>query len=81
MKKNLETKSLTGVLSRLCKDEAGNAIAIMAAAVIPVICLVGGSVDMSRIYLTQSRLQAACDAGALMGRKVMAGGAWADNTK
>lgn len=80
VKKNLETKSLAGVLSRLRKDEAGNTIAIMAAAVIPVIGLVGGSVDMSRIYLTQSRLQAACDAGALMGRKVMAGGAWADNS-
>ncbi len=80
MKKNLETKSLAGVLSRLRKDEAGNTIAIMAAAVIPVIGLVGGSVDMSRIYLTQTRLQAACDAGALMGRKVMAGGAWADNS-
>ncbi len=80
MKKKLETKSLAGVLSRLCKDEAGNTIAIMAAAVVPVIGLVGGSVDMSRIYLTQTRLQAACDAGALMGRKVMAGGQWADNS-
>ncbi|HMS20440.1 Tad domain-containing protein [uncultured Sphingorhabdus sp.] len=80
MKKKLETNSLAGVLSRLCKDQAGNTIAIMAAAVIPVIGLVGGSVDMSRIYLTQTRLQAACDAGALMGRKVMAGGAWADNS-
>ncbi len=80
VKKNLETKSLAGVLSRLRKDEAGNTIAIMAAAVIPVIGLVGGSVDMSRIYLTQTRLQAACDAGALMGRKVMAGGQWADNS-
>lgn len=80
MTKKLETKSLAGVLSRLCKDEAGNTIAIMAAAVVPVIGLVGGSVDMSRIYLTQARLQAACDAGSLMGRKVMAGGAWADNS-
>ena len=80
MTKKLETNSLTGVLSRLCNDQAGNTIAIMAAAVIPVIGLVGGSVDMSRIYLTQTRLQAACDAGALMGRKVMAGGAWADNS-
>jgi Flp pilus assembly protein TadG len=78
--KKLETNSLAGVLSRLCKDQAGNTIAIMAAAVIPVIGLVGGSVDMSRIYLTQTRLQAACDAGALMGRKVMAGGAWTDNS-
>lgn len=80
MTKKLEANGLVGVLSRLSKDQSGNTIAIMAAAVIPVIGLVGGSVDMSRIYLTQTRLQAACDAGSLMGRKVMAGGAWADNS-
>lgn len=80
MKKKLEANGLTGVLSRLGKDQSGNTIAILAAAVIPVLGLVGGSVDMSRIYLTQTRLQAACDAGALMGRKVMASGQWADNS-
>lgn len=80
MIRKVETNRLAGVLSRLRRDQAGNTIAIMAAAVIPVIGLVGGSVDMSRIYLTQTRLQAACDAGALMGRKVMAGGKWTDNS-
>ncbi len=78
MKKQLETNSVAGILSRLGKDQSGNTIAIMAAAVIPVLGLVGGSVDMSRIYLTQTRLQAACDAGALMGRKTMGSGQWAD---
>src|SRR3546814_17977016 len=34
---------------------------------------------MSRIYLTKARLQHACDAGALAGRKTMGGGAWAAN--
>ena len=43
-----------------------------------MIGLVGGGVDMSRLYLAQTRLQAACDAGSLMGRKVMAGGLWSD---
>lgn len=80
MTKNIEANSLAGVMSRLMKNEAGNVIAIMAAAVVPVIGLVGGGVDMSRLYLAQTRLQAACDAGSLMGRKVMAGGAWADNS-
>ena len=78
--KNIEANSLAGVMSRLMKNEAGNVIAIMAAAVVPVIGLVGGGVDMSRLYLAQTRLQAACDAGSLMGRKVMAGGAWADSS-
>jgi Flp pilus assembly protein TadG len=75
---NSETKR-RGFLARLLRDEAGNTIAIMAAAVVPVIGLVGGGVDMSRIYLTKTRLQAACDAGSLMGRRVMSGGNWADN--
>lgn len=67
-------------MSRLLKNEAGNAIAIMAAAVLPVIGLVGGGVDMSRLYLAQTRLQAACDAGSLMGRKFMSSGLWSDNS-
>jgi len=67
-------------MARLLKNEEGNVIAILAAAVIPVIGLVGGGVDMSRLYLTQSRLQGACDAGALMGRKTMGVGTWAANS-
>jgi Flp pilus assembly protein TadG len=67
-----------GILSRLLRDEMGNTIAIMAAAVIPTIGLVGGAVDASRLYLVKARMQAACDAGSLMGRKVMATGTWVD---
>lgn len=80
MTNNFEANDVRGILSRLLKNEAGNVIAIMAAAVVPVIGLVGGGVDMSRLYLAQTRLQAACDAGSLMGRKVMGGGQWADNS-
>ena len=42
-----------------------------AAAVLPMLAVIGGAVDMSRIYMTRSRLQAACDAGVLAGRKAM----------
>jgi Flp pilus assembly protein TadG len=42
--------------------------------------VIGGGVDMSRIYLARTSLQAACDAGSLMGRKSMATGAWSDNS-
>ena len=65
-------KKRTGFLARLRSDESGNIIAITAAAVLPMIAVVGGAVDMSRIYMTKARLQAACDAGALAGRKAMA---------
>jgi Flp pilus assembly protein TadG len=64
-------KTAGGFLSRLRHDQSGNIIAITAAAVLPMIAVVGGAVDMSRIYMTKARLQAACDAGALAGRKAM----------
>lgn len=67
------------ILMRLYHNQAGNTLAMVAAAVLPLMGLIGGGVDMSRIYLTKSRLQQACDAGALAGRKTMGGGAWAAN--
>jgi len=70
---------VSGVMSRLLKNEEGNILALFAASVIPVFGLVGGGVDMTRIYLTQTRLQGACDAGALIGRKTMGLGTWAAN--
>ena len=56
---------------RLLADTAGNSLVIMAAAMFPLAGLVGGGVDMSRLYLAKARLQQACDAGALAGRKVI----------
>jgi Flp pilus assembly protein TadG len=63
-------------LGRLARDVRGNTIALMAAAMMPLAGLIGGGVDMSRIYLTKTRLQQACDAGALAGRKAMGAGSW-----
>lgn len=59
------------LLTRLRRDVAGN-IAIMAAfAVIPLLAMIGGAIDTSRTYMAYTRLQQACDAGALAGRKAM----------
>ena len=55
----------------LARDEAGNMLAIGAMGLIVMAALVGGGVDMSRAYKAQSRLQAACDAGVLAGRKAV----------
>jgi Flp pilus assembly protein TadG len=60
-----------GFLSRLAQDTAGNAFMIMGAFAIPLALLAGSAVDMSRAYLVKVRLQQACDAGVLAGRKVM----------
>jgi Flp pilus assembly protein TadG len=68
-----------GFLSRLRKDQSGNVIAIMAAAIFPAIGIIGGGVDMSRIYLTRTTLQSACDSGSLLGRRTMGNSTWAAN--
>jgi hypothetical protein len=59
------------LLGRLARDTAGNTLAMIAAAMIPLLAMVGGGVDVSRGYLAQSRLQQACDAGVLAARKRM----------
>ncbi|WP_336970372.1 Tad domain-containing protein [Sphingobium aromaticiconvertens] len=61
----------------MARDVRGNTLAMIAAFIFPLLGLLGGGIDMSRIYLTRSRMQQACDAGALAGRKIMGGGAWA----
>lgn len=61
-----------GFLGRLGRDKRAATLPMMAAATIPMIGMVGGAVDMSRAYLVKTRLQQACDAGALAARRVMA---------
>jgi Flp pilus assembly protein TadG len=62
-----------GLFARLIADRAGNMIALVAAALFPLLALIGSSVDMGRLYVVQSRLQQACDAGTLAVRKQVAG--------
>ena len=57
---------------QLARDRAGNTAAIVAAGIVPLMAMVGGGVDMSRSYLSESRLQSACDAGVLAARKKLA---------
>lgn len=56
---------------RLAKDVTANTIAISAASLVPLMAMVGGGVDASRYYMAETRLQAACDAGALAARRAM----------
>ncbi len=59
---------------KMARDTRANVMAIGAAAVLPMIGMIGGGVDLSRAYLAKSRLQQACDAGALAARKKLGGG-------
>ena len=65
--------SPSGILSRLRNDVAGNTLILVALATVPLVGLIGAGVDVSRTYLVKSRLQQACDAGVLAGRKFMTG--------
>ncbi len=56
-------------LSRLLQDRSGNTLALVAAATAPLVAVVGSAVDIGRGYVTESRLQQACDAGVLGARK------------
>ncbi len=60
-----------GLLTRLAKDVRGNTLAIVGAALVPLTAMIGSGVDMSRAYMAKTRLQSACDAGALAGRRIM----------
>lgn len=71
-------------MARLGSDRAGNVLALAAACLPPILILVGGGIDMSRAYMTQTSLQSACDAGVLAGRRAQAkSGTWstAEQTK
>ena len=68
-----ERKSRKSFLQRLRDDTAGNAMVMGAAALFPIAGMIGGGVDIGRAYMAQARLQQACDAGALAGRRSMSG--------
>jgi hypothetical protein len=64
---------LATFLTRLAHDTRGNTLALMAAAMIPLIAMIGSGVDMTRAYMAQNRFRQACDAGSLAGRRLLAG--------
>jgi len=71
MGKKQAMREAVGFLSRLRRDVRGNMLAFMAALLVPLAALSGSAVDVARLYAVKTRLQQACDAGALAGRKMM----------
>ncbi|OWQ98233.1 pilus assembly protein [Sphingopyxis witflariensis] len=67
--------------STFIRDEGGNALMLTAAALLPILGIVGSGVDIGRGYMAQLRLQQACDAGVLAGRRAMAGGDYGSSQK
>lgn len=60
-------------MHRLLHDKTANTLALAAAAMVPLMAMVGGGIDASRYYMASARMQAACDAGALAARRSMTG--------
>ncbi len=63
--------SRTSLFRHLLCSTTGNVLPLAAVGMFLSAGLIGGGVDMSRAYLAQNRLQAACDAGVLAGRKAV----------
>ena len=70
---------LRAAAKRLWRDKRGNAFMLTAAALVPVVGIVGSAVDIGRAYMTQLRLQQACDAGVLAGRRAMGPGTYGED--
>ncbi len=69
------------VLNRLLASKRGNVLPIVAASILPMAAMIGGAVDMSRAYMVKSRIQQACDAGVLAGRRAMQQSSYSDAAK
>jgi len=66
-----ENQSNASFMRRLQQDTAANTLVICAAALLPLLAMVGSGIDASRYYMAASRMQNACDAGALAARREM----------
>lgn len=60
---------IVGALTALLRDRSGNILPLTAMAVVVLTALIGSGVDLSRVYRAQNRLQSACDAAVLAGRR------------
>ncbi|MFM7027319.1 MAG: pilus assembly protein TadG-related protein [Chakrabartia sp.] len=60
-------------LTRLFRNRAGNVILIATFSLVPLMLILGGGIDMARVYLAKDQLQGACDAAVLTTRKIVQG--------
>jgi Flp pilus assembly protein TadG len=60
-----------GCICAVVRDVSGNVLPLAAVGTLILAGLVGGGVDMARAYKAERRLQAACDAGVLAGRRAV----------
>lgn len=74
IRQNTQTRRIAtpaGVLARLRRDQRGNTLALVGAALLPITAMIGSGLDVSRAYVVKGRLQQACDSSALAVRRSM----------
>ena len=76
MKNRTRVESAKSFFQRLRSDVTGNTLAMVAAGLVPMAGIIGSGVDLSRAYMVKTRLQQACDAGVLAGRRAMGDGSY-----
>ncbi|PZT87585.1 MAG: pilus assembly protein TadG, partial [Citromicrobium sp.] len=73
--------SLRKKFTRLRSDESGNVLILTAAALLPMLALIGSAVDISMAYMGRGKLQNACDSAVLAGRQAMVGTFFTDKAR
>ena len=63
--------SVCRLLARLRRNDRGNVLAIVGAALVPLTIMIGSGIDLSRAYMAKAKMQSACDAASLAARRVM----------
>jgi Flp pilus assembly protein TadG len=59
------------LIARFWANRQGNVLPLMALVMLLLVSFVGCGIDGARMYMVNARLQQACDAGVLAGRKAM----------
>ena len=67
--------------SSLLHDDAGSLLPMAAVGFLVLAAIVGGGIDISRAYKAENRLQAACDAGVLAGRRAVGNDGFDDDVE
>lgn len=63
--------ALGALLAALGRDTRANVLLLAAAALVPLMIVIGSAIDISRYHMVETRLQNACDSGALAARRLM----------
>ena len=71
----------SSLFRRLARDRKGNVMYLTAGLLLPALATLGGGVDLGQAYMAKTRLQQACDAGVLAGRREMADGGFSGQAR